>query len=216
MPVPMPATAPPAVATDDSLAEWLADLTAQREQSEKPLIDARAGRVSRQQGTLTLTLGHGGSPRTLTLDDDLVCGQVACPPQISRSFDYAGESPDRQFAVVQQQWNEAEEGLLIDQQGGVLVTLSAPSFSPDGAVAVAVLSDLEAAAPRRLEVWALGDGKPSLAFSVAAPEEDDIIYELVGWVDATHLRLKRGPWGSDQRSQVMLVKDTAGWHIEEG
>jgi hypothetical protein len=212
-PLSMPAAAPPAANTDDSLGEWLADLTQEREQNEKPLIAAHAELVARQDGTLALAFGDG---KHLLLPDDLVCGQLACPPQISRSFDYVGESPDGQFHVVHEEGNETEEGLLIDRQGGVLETLSVPSFSPDGKFAVAALSDLEAAAPRRLEVWGLAGGKANLVFSVTSREEDDTVYDLVGWADASHLRLKRGAWGSDQRSSVMLVRDNSGWHIEEG
>ena len=212
-PVPMPAAAPQAAKTDDSLGEWLTDLYGDRDQSEKALLAAHADQASRDGATLSLTIGDH---KHLLLVDDLVCGQVACPPQISRSFDYIGESPDNQFHVVHEEGNESEEGLLIDHQGTVLVTLSVPSFAPDGQFAVAVLSDLEAAAPRRLEVWGLASGKANLVFSVPAREDDDTIYELVGWADSSHLRLKRGGWGSDQRTAVMLVRDNSGWHIEEG
>jgi len=212
-PVPMPLTVPPPVKTDDSLGEWLADMTADREESEKPLIAAHAEWVSRDGRALTIRLKD---QRKLVLQDDLVCGQLACPPQISRSFDYVGTSPDGQLQVVHEEGNEAEEGLLIDRDGLVQITLSVPNFSPDGKAAVAVISDLEASAPRRLELWGLANGKASLVFSLPAREEDDTIYELVGWVDNTHLRLRRGPWGSDQRNAVMLVGDAGGWHIQEG
>jgi hypothetical protein len=212
-PLAMPANPPQTAKTDDSLGEWLSDLYADRDQAEKGLIAAHADQASRDGATLSLTIGER---KHLLLTDDLVCGQLACPPQISRSFDYVGESPDNQFHVVHEEGNETEEGLLIDHQGGVLVTLSVPSFAPDGQFAVAVLSDLEAATPRRLEVWGLASGKANLVFSVPAREDDDTIYELVGWADSTHLRLKRGGWGSDQRTAVMLVHDNSGWHIEEG
>jgi hypothetical protein len=212
-PQPLPAAPPPAAKTDESLNEWLADLTNDREQTEAKLITAHHDQVSREGGVLALSFGDH---RRLLLEDDLVCGQLACPPQISRSFDYIGESPDGQFHIVHVEGNESEEGLLIDRQGAVLVTIGVPSFSPDGKFAVAAVSDLEASAPRRLEVWGLAGGKANLVFSVAAREEDDTVYELVGWADASHLRLKRGPWGGDQRSAVMLVRDNAGWHIEEG
>jgi len=211
--LPLPAAPPAAVNTDESLNEWLADLTSDRDQTEKPLIAANGDQVARDGGALSLAIGDH---KRLVLQDDLACGQLACPPQISRSFDYVGESPDGQFHVVHEEGNETEEGLLIDRQGGVLETLSVPSFSPDGKFAVAALSDLEAAAPRRLEVWGLAGGKANLVFSVASREEDDTVYELVGWADPSHLRLKRGSWGSDQRSAVMLVHDNSGWHIEEG
>lgn len=212
-PVPMPVVIPPPVKTDDSLGEWLADLTADREQNEKPLIAAHSERVSRDGRTLTIRLQD---QRNFVLQDDLICGQLACPPQISRSFDYVGTSPDGQFQVVHEEGNETEEGLLINRDGELVVTLSVPSFSPDGKAAVAMISDLEASAPRRLELWDLNDGKASLVFSLPAREEDDTIYEMVAWVDNTHLRLRRGPWGSDQRNAVMLVGDASGWHIQEG
>jgi hypothetical protein len=211
-PLTMPSATPANVQTDSSLAEWLADLTSERDQNEKPLIAAHPDQAQRNGGKLMLTLE---GRRQLVLEDDLVCGQLACPPQISRSYDYLGESPDGHFHVVRQQWNEAELGLLIGQDGNVLVTLSVPSFAPDGHVAVAAISDLEGNAPRRLEVWDLSKGKPALVYAIPAKDEDDTIYEVVGWLDAKHLRLKRGPWGSDRRSPMMLVGDNGGWHVEE-
>jgi hypothetical protein len=211
-PVPMPARAPAAVPTDDSLAGWLKDLTDEREESEKPALAAHPGRVGREGGRLSLILDD---KRKLVFEDDLVCGQLACPPQISRSFDYVGDSPDQHFHVVRQQWNESETGLLIDGSGAVLSMPSLPSFSPDGKFVVSVVSDLEEAQPQRLQVWALEGGKTRLVFSVAAKTEDDTVYDLVGWTDANHLRLKRGAWGGDQRVPVMLVHDGAGWHVED-
>ena len=212
-PTPMPAKAPAAVPTDDSLAGWLKDLTEERDESEKPAIAAHPARVARDGGRLTINLDD---KRKLVLEDDLVCGQLACPPQISRSFDYVADSPDGHFHVVRQQWNESETGLLIDGAGAVLPMPSLPSFSPDGKFVVSVVSDLEEAQPQRLQVWALAAGKANLVFSVTAKGEDDTVYDLVGWADATHLRLKRGAWGGDQRSPVMLVNDAAGWHLQDG
>lgn len=212
-PMAMPGAPPPKTQTDDSLSSWLNDLTREREQSEKTPLAAHADRVSRDGRTLLITLKDG---KKLALEDDLVCGQIACPPQISRSFDYVGSSPDGALQVVHEEGNEVEQGLLIDDSGAVLPILSVPSFSPDGKFAVAAIADLEASAPRRLEVWDLAGGKATLSFSLPAREEDDTVYELIGWVDSTHLRLKRGPWGSDRRTAVMLAKDSGAWHIEEG
>lgn len=211
-PTPMPAKAPASVPTDDSLAGWLKDLTDERDETEKPAIAAHPGRVTRDGGRLTLTLDD---KRKLVFEDDLVCGQLACPPQISRSFDYVGDSPDQHFHVVRQQWNESETSMLIDGAGAVLSMPSLPSFSPDGKFVVSVVSDLEESQPQRLQVWTLEGGKASLVFSVTAKGEDDTVYDLVGWADANHLRLKRGAWGGDQRSQVMLVHDSAGWHVQD-
>jgi hypothetical protein len=212
-PTPMPSRAPAAVPTDESLAGWLKDLTDERDETEKPAIAAHASRVARDSGRLMIILDD---KRTLTFADDLVCGQLACPPQISRSFDYVGDSPDGHFHVVRQQWNESETGLMIDGAGAVLAMPSLPSFSPDGKFVVSVVSDLEEAQPQRLQVWSLDNGKANLVFSVAAKGEDDTVYDLVGWADAGHLRLKRGAWGGEQRNPVMLVHDAAGWHLQEG
>ena len=212
-PTPIPAKAPAAVQTDDSLAGWLKDLTDERDESEKPAIAAHPSRIARDGGKLTLFLDD---KRKLVFVDDLVCGQLACPPQISRSFDYVGDSPDQHFHVVREQWNESETGMLIDGAGAVLAMPSLPSFSPDGKFAVSVVSDLEEARPQRLQVWALEGGKANLVFSVPAKGEDDTVYDLVGWADANHLRLKRGAWGGDQRTPVMLVHDAAGWRLQEG
>jgi hypothetical protein len=211
-PTPLPAKAPAAVPTDDSLAGWLKDLTDERDETEKPAIAAHPNRVAREGGRLTISLDD---KRKLVFDDDLVCGQLACPPQISRSFDYVGDSPDGHFHVVRQQWNESETGMMIDGAGFVLAMPSLPSFSPDGKFVVSVVSDLEEAQPQRLQVWSLENGKANLVFSVAAKGEDDTVYDLVGWADAAHLRLKRGAWGGEQRNPVMLVHDAAGWHVQE-
>ena len=212
-PTPMPSRAPAAVPTDDSLAGWLKDLTEERDESEKPAIAGHPNRVARDGGRLTIFLDD---KRKLVFEDDLVCGQLACPPQISRSFDYVGDSPDGHFHVVRQQWNESETGMMIDGAGVVLAMPSLPSFSPDGKFVVSVVSDLEEAQPQRLQVWGLENGKATLVFSVAAKGEDDTVYDLVGWADAAHLRLKRGAWGGEQRNAVMLVHDAAGWHVQEG
>jgi len=212
-PTPMPAKAPAAVATDGSLAGWLKDLTDERDESEKPAIAGHPGKVARQGGTLSVTLDD---KRHVLFVDDLVCGQLACPPQISRSFDYVGDSPDGRFRLVRQQWDESESGLLIDGAGSVLAMPSLPSFSPDGKFAVSVVSDLEEAQPQRLQVWSLVDGKAVQVFAVSAKGEDDTVFDLVGWLDAGHLRLKRGSWGGDKRSPVMLVHDGAGWRLEDG
>jgi hypothetical protein len=212
----MPAKPAAAVKTDESLAGWLKDLTEERAETEKPAlaaIAAHGGHVARDGGRLTVTLDD---KRRLVFEDDLICGQLACPPQVSRSFDFTGDSPDGHFHVVRQQWNESELSMLIDGAGGVLSLPGLPSFSPDGKFVVSAVSDLEEAQPQRLQVWALSGGKASSVFALTARGEDDTVYDLVGWTDASHLRLKRGPWGGDQRSPVVLVHDTAGWHLEEG
>ena len=212
-PTPLPAKPAAAVQTDESLAGWLKDLTDERAETEKPALAAAAGRVARDGGRLTVTLDD---KRRLVFEDDLVCGQLACPPQISRSFDFVGDSPDGHFHVVRQQWNESELSMLIDGAGGVLAMSGLPSFSPDGKFVVSAVSDLEEAQPQRLQVWSLAGGKAGSVFALTARGEDDTVYELVGWSDADHLRLKRGPWGGDRRSPVVLVHDAAGWHLEEG
>jgi hypothetical protein len=212
-PTPMPAKAPPAVATDESLAGWLNDLTAERDETEKPAIAAHAQRVQRDGGRLTVVLDD---KRRLTFEDDLVCGQLACPPQVSRSFDYVGDSPDGHFHLVREQWNESESAMLVDGAGAILSLPSVPSFSPDGKFVVSVVSELEESQPQRIQVWSLAEGKVTPVFSIGAKGEDDTVYEVVGWSDATHLRLKRGPWGGDKRSPVTLVRDGQSWRLVEG
>ena len=215
-PTSLPAKPAVAVKTDDSLAGWLKDLTDERAETEKPALAAIASHgahVARDGGRLTVTLDD---KRRLVFEDDLVCGQLACPPQISRSFDFVGDSPDGHFHVVRQQWNESELSMLIDNSGTVLTMSGLPSFSPDGKFVVSAVSDLEEAQPQRLQVWTLVSGKASSVFALTAKGEDDTVYELVGWTDSNHLRLKRGPWGGEQRSPVVLVHDAAGWHLEEG
>lgn len=212
-PTPMPAKAPAPVQADQSLSGWLKDLTDERDETEKPAIAAHAQRIQRDGGRLTVVLDD---KRRLAFEDDLVCGQLACPPQVSRSFDYLGDSPDGHFHLVRQQWNESETAMLIDGAGAILTLPSVPSFSPDGKFIVSVVSDLEENQPQRVQVWSLAGGKLDPVFTLSAKGEDDTVYELVGWSDATHLRLKRGPWGGDKRNAVTLVRDAQGWHLVEG
>ena len=211
-PLPLPAPPPPVAETDPSLVAWLEDVASQRGQSEAPLIAVSAAKARREGAELSLVLQDG---RQLTLSDDLACGQLPCPPQVSRAFDFAGESKDGRFLVVERHWNEATDGLLVDRRsGGVTALLGLPSFSPDGSRAVATVTDLEWSAPRRLEVWSLVGPVPELEFSLPAAEGDDTVYEADSWTDSNHLRLRRGPWGGEQRSPAMLVHDAAGWRLE--
>ncbi|MDR3438500.1 hypothetical protein [Telmatospirillum sp.] len=203
---------PPAVQTDDSLSEWLTDIANGRNQGEAPLILASHDQALRDGARLTLKLVDG---KTLTLTDDLICGQVACPQQVFRSFDYGGLSSDGRFHVVEEHWNEANAGLLISTRtGGVTFLLGLPKFSPDAKRAVASVTDLEWSAPRRLEIWSLAGAVPGIEYSLPAKDEDDTIYEVVGWADAEHVRLRRGPWASEQRSPAMLAHGGNGWHLE--
>jgi hypothetical protein len=210
-PLPLPAP-PPEAAPDESLAEWLTDITNGRNQGEAPLIAASHGKASRDGTRLKLTLADG---HNLVLTDDLICGQVACPQQIFRSYDYAGLSPDGRFHVVEEHWNEANAGILVDcRTGGVSFLLGVPKFAPDGKRAVASVTDLEWSAPRRLEVWSLSGSAPGIEFSLSAKDEDDTIYEVIGWSDSEHVRLRQGPWAAEQRNPAMLAHDGSGWHLD--
>jgi hypothetical protein len=215
-PLPGPAMAlpppPPETEPDESLAEWLTDITNGRNQGEAPLIAASKGKATRDGPHLALRLAGG---RTLSLTDDLVCGQVACPQQLFRSYDYAGLSPDGRFHVVEEHWNEANAALLIDSRsGGVSFLLGVPKFAPDGQRAVASVTDLDWSAPRRLEVWSLDGPTPVIEFSLPAKDQDDTVYEVIGWSDSDHVRLRRGPWAADQRTPTMLAHDASGWHLD--
>jgi len=128
-------SAPTPAKPDTSLAEWLSDIGTGRAQSEGPSIKASADKARRDGNRLSLALEDG---RHLVLTDDLACGQVTCPPQIFRSFDYAGTSPDNRFHVVVERWDELSVGLLVDAKtGDVTPLLGIPRFSPDGKWAVA-------------------------------------------------------------------------------
>jgi hypothetical protein len=207
-------SAPKETGPDDSLAEWMTDITNGRNQGEAPLIAASQGKAARDGARLKLMLADG---HVMTLTDDLICGQVACPQQIFRSYDYAGLSPDGRFHVVEEHWNEANAGLLVDiRTGGASFLLGVPKFAPDGKRAVASVTDLEWSAPRRLEVWSLSGAAPGIEFSLSAKDEDDTIYEVIGWSDSDHVRLRRGPWAAEQRNPAMLAHDGSGWHLEAG
>ncbi|HIJ61296.1 MAG TPA: hypothetical protein HPQ04_01255 [Rhodospirillaceae bacterium] len=209
---PLPPPPTPAAEADPDLADWLQEIADGRDRSEAPRIAASDGRVRRDGAQLTLTLNDG---RKLRLADDLICGQAACPPQIARSFDFAGASPDGRFLVVEEHWDEANAALLVDgRSGAATVLLGLPKFSPDGRRAAATVSDLEWSSPRRLEIWSLAGASPVLDFAVAAKDEDDTVYEALSWTDTDHLLLRRGPWTGPAKSEVMLTHDEGGWHLQ--
>lgn len=210
-PLTMPAP-PQAAEPDESLAEWLADIMHGRDQGEAPLIAASHGKATRDGARLRLALTDG---HYLTLTDDLICGQIACPQQVFRSYDYAGLSPDGRFHVVEEHWNEANAAILVDtRNGSASFLLGVPKFAPNGQRAVASVTDLAWSAPRRLEVWSLNGAAPGIEFSLSAKDEDDTVYEVLGWADSDHVRLRRGPWAAEQRNPAMLAHDGTGWHME--
>jgi hypothetical protein len=211
-PLAQPAAPAPSAAPNETLAEWLADVAEGRSQNEAPLIAQTNGKVARDGTKLALTLQDG---HKFALTDDLACGGVTCPPQVFRAFDFSGASPDGRYWLVTQRWDEAEAALLVDSRSGTATPLlSGPKFSPDGSRVAAAVSDLEWAPPHRLEVWSLGGTAPTLEFSLSAAQADDTVYEIVGWPDATHLRLRRGSWSSEQRTEAMLVYDAGTWHLQ--
>jgi hypothetical protein len=214
-PLAQPPPPPAATEPDEALAEWQSDVAAGRDQSEAPLIAQSDGNVRRDGAQLSLTLGGG---RHLVLTDDLACGEMACPPQLFRAFDYVGASPDGRFRVVQLRWDEAEAALLVDTRSGTITQLlGVPRFSPDAKRAVDTVTDLEWSAPRRLEVWNLTGSTPTLEFSLPARDEDDTVYEAVAWPDPSRVQLRRGAWASDQPGETaMLVLDSFGWHLQNG
>ncbi|HIJ37305.1 MAG TPA: hypothetical protein HPP80_00280 [Rhodospirillaceae bacterium] len=203
---------PPAAEGDVTLAAWLEDVTAARARSETPRLAETHGQVRREGQDLSFLLPD---KRVFRLADDLACGQVSCPAQLARSFDFSGSSPDGRFWVVEEHWDEAEGALLVESgQAGVTPLLGLPKFSPDGHFAAAAVKDLEWAAPRRLELWSLTTSSPQLVFSLAAGDEDDTVYELVAWTDADHLLLRRGPWTGNSRSEAMLVQEQGNWRLQ--
>ena len=212
-----PVTMPPppvAIQPDSSVADWLAGIVEERNQQETPLIAASRGKVARERAGLSILLNDG---LHLVLPDDLACGQVSCPPQLFRALTYAGQSPDGRFHMVEEHWDEASGAILVSASSGAVTPLiGVPRFSPDGMRLVATVTDLEWAAPRRLELWSLAAAAPGLEFSLPAKEEDDTVYDVVAWDDADHVRLRRGAWTSESRSEVTLTHDAAGWHVEGG
>ncbi len=212
-PMAMPA-APAPVAMDAAVTEWLAQTESARDQDEAPRLAESKGRAARAGGELSLALADG---RRLALADDLACGQLACPAQLFRAFAYLGASPDGRFHAVGEQGDEAGGAMLIDSRDGSATgVIGPPLFSPDGSRAAASLTDLETPAPRRLEVWSLAGSAPALDFALTLDAGDDTLYDLVGWDDADHLRLRRGPWQGPRPARAMLAHDAAGWHLEEG
>lgn len=204
---------PPSVAPDIGLADWLGQAESDRDAVETPHLAESGGRVARTGATLTLKLGDG---RVLALTDDLVCGQLVCPPQIVQAFGYLGGSPDGRFHVVADHWYEGGLALLIDaKSGGATIVAGPPQFSPDGKRAAAGTIDPETRGPRDLEIWSLAGAVPVLEFAVKGGAGQDL-YDIVGWDDADHLRLRHGPLDAPQRVPIMLAHAADGWHLEGG
>jgi hypothetical protein len=211
-PLPLP-DAPPDVAPDVGMVDWLAQNAAGRDPVEMPRLAGSAGRASRQGSALTIRLEN---KRKFVFTDDLPCGQALCPPEVERSFEYLGSSGDGRYQTVADHWYEGGDTLLIDVKSGAVVTLvGAPVFAPDGKRVAASMADPETPAPRSLEIWSLDGTAPKLDFSVEDGAGSDF-YEIVGWDDADHLAVKRGPWGAPQRIPVMLAHQGASWHLEGG
>ncbi len=205
--------APPDVAPDVGMVDWLAQNQAGRDPGEAPLLAHSQGHASRRGPALTITLDD---KRKLVFTDDLPCGQLLCPPEVERSFEYLGSSSDGRYQTVADHWYEGGDTLLIDEQSGAVVTLVGPPvFAPDGKRVAASMSDPETPAARSLEIWSLDGTAPKLDFSVEDGAGSDF-YEIVGWDDSDHLAVKRGPWGAPQRIPVMLAHDGASWHLEGG
>ena len=212
-PQPLPPMPPKAV-RDDTVLDWLSDIATGRDRSEAAHIAASGGKASRDGAKLLMNLEGG---RKFVLTDDLQCGQISCPSHVFRIFNYAGGSPDGRFHVVEERFDEVSVAMLVDMRDGVVTSLlSAPKFSPDGKLAATAVTDLEWSSPNRLEVWSFRNAKPELEFVLPAASGDDTVYEVVSWADADHVRLRRSNWGSDQRSDAMLVHAANGWHLESG
>ncbi len=206
--LPLPAVPPPAV-RDAGLGRWLDGITTARARAEQPLLAAAKGRARREADQLILTLADG---RRLVLQDDLLCGQLPCPPQIFHSFAYAGTSPDGRFHLVQEHWDEAASTLLIGAADGHITELMGiPRFSPNGKLAVDALPDLEWSAPNRLELWSLAGAHPRLVFQQMAGADDDSVFTIGDWTDNAHVRLTRGAWGAGKGIPMMLSHHQYGW-----
>jgi hypothetical protein len=205
--------APPDVAPDVGMVDWLNQNAAGRDPIEMPRLAASGGHVMRNGASLSITLGDR---RKLVFTDDLPCGQLLCPPEVERSFEYLGGSGDGRYQTVADHWYEGADTLLIDTKSNTVVTLVGPPvFAPDGKSVAASMADPETPAPRSLEIWSLDGTAPKLDFSVKDGAGTDS-YEIVGWDDPDHLAIKRGPWGAPQRIPVMLAHDGASWHLEDG
>ncbi|HEY1722555.1 MAG TPA: hypothetical protein VGG27_15030 [Magnetospirillaceae bacterium] len=211
-PMAMP-EAPPDVAPDVGMGDWLAQMAAGRDPIEGPRLAASNGHAVRKGSTLSFQLQSG---QDLSLSDDMQCGQLVCPPEIERSYEYLGSSGDGRYQAVADHWYDGGDALLIDTQSGTVISLAGqPVFAPDGKRLAASMNDPETPGPHALEVWSLNGDAPSLDFSVKADAGQDA-FDIVGWGDPNHLKLKRGAWDGQQRIPVMLAHDGESWHLEGG
>jgi hypothetical protein len=209
----LPQPPPPTRARlDTGLADWLANTAGARDQVEAPRLAKSGGRASRDGANLVLTLAD---KRKLVLTDVLACGQLICPPEIVIGFEYRGPDAKGRFHAIDEHFYETSSALLFDSTSGEVTTVAGPiSFSPDGGRAVAVMDDAEPHGQHDIEVWSLAGAAPTLDYSFTGDGENT--YQVVGWDDADHVRLSRGPWRAAQRTPLMLAHDPAGWHLEGG
>jgi hypothetical protein len=204
---------PPDVAPDIGMADWIAQMAAGRDPIEGPRLAGSSGDVVRKGSALAVKLKNG---QVFTLTDDMQCGQLVCPPEIQRSFEYLGGSSNRRYQAVADHWYDGGDALLIDIQSGAVVALAGqPVFAPDGKRLAASMTDPETPGPHALEVWSLSGDAPSLDFAVKADAGQDA-FDIVGWGDPNHLKLRKGAWDARHRVPVMLAHDGASWHLEGG
>jgi hypothetical protein len=199
---------PPAIKIDANLADWLANTASDQEKVEGPRIAKSGGRVVRAGAGLTLATADG---RKLVLTDDLLCGQLICPPEIYIGYEYRGADPTGRFHAIEEHFYETGDAFLFDAKSGGVTRVAGPvAFSPDGARAVATMNDPQPHGQHDIEIWSLAGAAPSLEYCYVGDGENT--YETVRWDDPGHIRFTRGKWQSETRESLTLIHDATGWH----
>jgi hypothetical protein len=205
--VAMPSRPPPAK-TDPGLLDWLAGTARDQDKVEGPRLAASGGHAFRKGADLTLAAADG---RKLVLTDDLLCGQLICPPEIYIGYEYRGADATGRFHAVAEHFYETGDAFLFDSKSGIITPVAGPvTFSPDGARAVSTLNDPQPHGQHDIEIWSLKGDTPALEYCYVG--DSDNTYETVRWDDPDRITFTRGKWQSDAREPVALVHDAAGWH----
>ena len=199
---------PAPAAVDPSLAEWLTNTARDQDKVEGPRLAASGGHAARRGANLQVTLADG---RKLVFADDILCGQLVCPPEIYIGYEYRGADPTGRYHAIEEHFYETGAAFLVDARSGGITRLAGPvAFSPDGARAVATMNDPQPHGQHDIEIWSLAGEAPALEYCYVGDGEDT--YEVTRWDGPDRIRLTRGKWQSDTRAPVTLIHDTTGWH----
>lgn len=170
--------------------------------------------VERRGDTLALALEDGDTLRLVDREGD---------PSDVIHYSYQDHWPDVGLVLVQVQYYEGSEYLLVDASSGASTTLPHwPLRSPDGRRFAVLSLDLAAGyGPNTLQIWDLVDGDPVRLWET---EPEDWGPAEGEWEDPTTLRFTRrgfcedpaGPGREVCDTPALLRQSGGSWRLETG